>query len=61
MNGKHSFHMRNQKNQNKKKPHSPNGKIVGYCYCIRCGLVYLRNIATERAIKDPCPGFEEEE
>ena len=29
-----------------------------WVFCIRCGLIYLRNEATQKAIKEPCKGAE---
>lgn len=31
-------------------------KHVGRMMCSKCGLLYLRNPRSERAIKAPCPG-----
>lgn len=36
--------------------HNPTGRVVGYAYCKKCGLMYLRNAATAAAIRAPCPG-----
>lgn len=36
------------------RPHNFSGKIVGYSYCVRCGLVHYRNRATEKAIAKGC-------
>lgn len=38
--------------------HNPSGRIAGYAYCKKCGLVYLRNDVTTKAIAAPCPGDE---
>lgn len=42
-----------------KKIHSPTKFVVGYPYCAKCGLVYLKNEITRKAIKAPCTGDEE--
>lgn len=36
------------------EPHNPKGKIVGKDYCVKCGLLYLRNEFTQWAIKMGC-------
>lgn len=38
----------------KKVSHKPTGKVCSWFYCINCGLVYLKNEATLRAIKEGC-------
>jgi hypothetical protein len=38
------------------KGHSPTKRIVGYFFCAKCGLVYLKNEATRKAINAPCEG-----
>lgn len=43
-----------------KKTHSPTKFVVGYPYCAKCGLVYLKNEATRKAIRSSCPGDTEE-
>lgn len=32
------------------------GKNMPWQYCCKCGLVYLKNEATRKAIKAPCKG-----
>lgn len=39
-----------------KRGHKPDGRICGYPYCLKCGLVYLKNTATQKAVSKPCPG-----
>jgi hypothetical protein len=43
----------------KHQGHNPSGKCVGYVYCIKCGLMYLKNLVTQKAIRASCPGDEE--
>tara|TARA_R110000868_G_scaffold319497_2_gene580474 strand:- start:861 stop:995 length:135 start_codon:yes stop_codon:yes gene_type:complete len=38
--------------------HNPNGRVVGYAYCLKCRLMYLRNEAKFKAIQKSCPGDE---
>lgn len=33
-------------------------RSVSWLVCARCGLIYLKNDATARAIRKPCPGLE---
>jgi hypothetical protein len=33
-------------------------KKLGKAVCDKCGLVYLKNAATQKAIQKPCPGAE---
>lgn len=42
----------------KKADHSWNGAFVGYVYCLKCGLIALKNISTAKAIRKACPGDE---
>lgn len=35
-------------------------KRVKYKYCKQCGIVYLRNDVTRKAMKAPCPDKEDE-
>ena len=35
-------------------PHQATGKILHWVYCVKCGLVYLRNEATALAVKAGC-------
>jgi hypothetical protein len=44
----------------RRRGHNPCGRICGFVYCIRCGLVYLRNTVTAKAIRAPCPADDEE-
>jgi hypothetical protein len=39
--------------------HSPSRRICSWWYCVKCGLVYLNNAATRKAVKAPCPGDDE--
>lgn len=39
-----------------KLTHSFTKKIFNWMYCSHCGLVTLRNEATKKAMKQPCPG-----
>ena len=43
------------------KGHSPSSHLVCgiWPYCLKCGLLYIRNDVTRRAIKAPCPGDDE--
>ncbi len=35
--------------------HNTAGKLlVGYKWCRKCGLLYLRNAATAEAVRQPC-------
>lgn len=34
--------------------HNYSGRIVGYSYCCKCGLILLGNAATARAARAPC-------
>lgn len=34
-------------------------RLIPWLVCRFCGLVYLRNEATTRAIRCPCPGLED--
>lgn len=43
----------------KNRGHNPSGKVVGYLYCIKCGLMYLKNTVTQKAIRANCPGDDE--
>jgi hypothetical protein len=47
------FLMGNSKSNN---GHNPARKICHWPYCIKCGLVYLKNEVTKKAIRAPCPG-----
>lgn len=38
------------------KQHAFTRKIVGYMYCAKCGLVLLKNEATDRKRAAPCKG-----
>lgn len=38
------------------KPHSFTLKCCGFQYCAHCGLVMLKNEATQRAIRNGCKG-----
>lgn len=40
--------------QRQKAVHSFSDKICHWDYCVKCGLVALKNAATERAIRAPC-------
>jgi hypothetical protein len=44
-----------------KKPrgHNPLGRICHWLYCVKCGLLYLRNEVTQLAINASCPGDDE--
>lgn len=44
-----------------KTGHNPIGKVCHWVYCVKCGLVYLRNEATFKAIKAGCDGDREVE
>lgn len=33
---------------------------IPWLVCSRCGLVWLKNAATKKAIQKPCPGLEDE-
>jgi hypothetical protein len=44
----------------KNKDHNPSGRFVSWAYCIKCGLLYLRNQPTQKAIKSACPGASED-
>lgn len=35
--------------------HDSSGKAAGRAYCVRCGLMYLRNEASQQAIRERCP------
>lgn len=49
--------------QNVKKSHGPlvKRKSLPWVYCRKCGLLYLKNEATARAIRQPCPGADEDD
>lgn len=51
---------RDQKPDKPERGHNPSGKFrrLPWPYCVKCGLLYLRNEATRRAINAPCPGDE---
>lgn len=34
--------------------HRPVGRILHWPYCVRCGLIYLKNARTRRLIRKPC-------
>jgi hypothetical protein len=36
--------------------HNPAGRVCHWRYCLKCGLVYLKNEVTRKAIKAECPG-----
>ena len=36
--------------------HNFQRKLVGYFYCVKCGLIRLNNPATKQAERQPCPG-----
>jgi hypothetical protein len=38
--------------------HNPKGKLsrLPWPYCLKCGLLYLHNEMTRRAVNAPCPG-----
>lgn len=38
----------------KRKPHAFTKQIVGFHCCAHCGLVRLKNLATEKAVKQGC-------
>lgn len=43
---------------NKRKappPHSFTRKVLHWQCCCRCGLILLKNLATEQAARKPCP------
>ncbi len=42
------------------KGHQPSTHLICkiWPYCLKCGLLYIRNELTRRAIKAPCPGDE---
>lgn len=44
-----------------KRGHNPAGKLfrMPWPYCVKCGLIYLRNEATRKAINAPCQGDDE--
>ncbi len=47
------------------KPHSFDGQLGGKkrChahYCTRCGLIMLKNEASQKAARKPCPGREDD-
>lgn len=35
--------------------------FAGFYYCLRCGLVFLKNTVSRKAVSKPCPGKEEGE
>jgi len=40
-----------------KKGHATSARrVVGYAYCHKCGLLYLKNAATRKALAAPCKG-----
>jgi len=39
-----------------KKQHTFKGRIIGWNYCTRCGLITLRNHRTQRAVRASCKG-----
>lgn len=44
-----------------KNRHSFNFHILNYQVCSKCGLITLKNKATEKAMKKPCKGSETED
>jgi hypothetical protein len=34
--------------------HIPTGKLFNWRYCVRCGLIYISNDVTRRAIQSGC-------
>lgn len=43
-----------------KNQHDFSGRrVVGFAYCKKCGLVWLSNEATRKAVKAACPSEEE--
>jgi hypothetical protein len=37
------------------RPHNFSGRLCGFVFCQRCGLVRLGNQASNRAARAPCP------
>ena len=35
-------------------PHNFKGRICGKAYCVQCGLIWLNNDATRKAVKQLC-------
>jgi len=42
-----------------KHQHSFLGKIFNWSYCVKCGLLTLKNEATRKAMKAPCRGADD--
>lgn len=38
--------------------HALKGRICAWAYCVRCGLLDLRNDATRKAMRAPCVVYE---
>lgn len=42
-----------------KHAHNWDGLFAGFVYCLKCGLLRLKNTVSRKAAARPCPGSEE--
>lgn len=40
------------------KNHQMTGRILNWAFCVKCGLVALKNAASGAAMRQPCRGLE---
>lgn len=40
------------------KTHKMTGRVCCWAFCVRCGLVALKNVATAAALRAACPGLD---